>query len=139
MQADQEPDASDVVEVGDLAYWPPGMAFCIFFGRTPASQGNEVRAASPCECGGAIWTILPVDALAPGSHRHGDSDRGGLSEASYRWSQAALRYGLTVRLLSGIFLIAARGFQVPDSRHGPRLGDRQPQKRVRTACRWAIH
>ena len=36
----------EVVAVGDLAYWPPGSAFCIFFGRTPASTGNEPRAAS---------------------------------------------------------------------------------------------
>lgn len=54
VQADQEPDASDVVEVGDLAYWPPGMAFCVFFGRTPASQGNEVRAASAVNVVGRI-------------------------------------------------------------------------------------
>lgn len=39
--------ARDVVEVGDLAYWPPGQAFCIFFGPTPASHGAEPRAASP--------------------------------------------------------------------------------------------
>lgn len=44
--AELEPDARDVVEVGTLAYWPPGQAFCIFFGPTPASQGDEVRAAS---------------------------------------------------------------------------------------------
>jgi hypothetical protein len=36
----------EVVAVGDLAYWPPGSAFCIFFGRTPASTGHEPRAAS---------------------------------------------------------------------------------------------
>lgn len=36
----------EVVAVGDLAYWPPGSAFCIFFGRTPASTGDEPRAAS---------------------------------------------------------------------------------------------
>jgi uncharacterized protein len=36
----------EVVEVGDLAYWPPGKAFCIFFGPTPASRGDEVRPAS---------------------------------------------------------------------------------------------
>ena len=54
VQADQEPDASDVVEVGDLAYWPPGMAFCVFFGRTPASRGNEVRAASAVNVVGRI-------------------------------------------------------------------------------------
>jgi hypothetical protein len=32
--------------MGDLGYWPPGHAFCIFFGKTPASQGKEIRAAS---------------------------------------------------------------------------------------------
>ena len=41
------PDATEEVEVGELGYWPPGKAFCIFFGRTPASTGDEPRAASP--------------------------------------------------------------------------------------------
>lgn len=36
----------EVVQVGDLGYWPPGEAFCIFFGPTPASQGEEIRPAS---------------------------------------------------------------------------------------------
>jgi len=36
----------EVVDLGVLAYWPPGHAFCIFFGPTPASRGNECRAAS---------------------------------------------------------------------------------------------
>lgn len=36
----------DTVELGDLGYWPPGKAFCIFFGPTPASQGDEIRPAS---------------------------------------------------------------------------------------------
>jgi hypothetical protein len=39
-------DAGDVVDMGDLGYWPPGRAFCVFFGPTPASRGNEIRAAS---------------------------------------------------------------------------------------------
>lgn len=33
--------------VGDLAWWEPGEAFCLFFGKTPASHGEEPRAASP--------------------------------------------------------------------------------------------
>ena len=40
-----EKNAREVVEVGDLGYWPSGSAFCIFFGPTPVSQGNEVRPA----------------------------------------------------------------------------------------------
>ena len=36
----------EVVGLGDLAYWPPGQAFCIFFGKTPASREDEIRAAS---------------------------------------------------------------------------------------------
>lgn len=36
----------DVVNMGDLGYWPPGKAFCIFFGPTPMSRGNEIRPAS---------------------------------------------------------------------------------------------
>ena len=36
----------ETVELGDLAYWPPGKAFCIFYGQTPASSGDEIRPAS---------------------------------------------------------------------------------------------
>ena len=45
---------NEVVEFGDLAFWPPGNAFCIFFGPTPASRGNEIRAASGVEVVGRI-------------------------------------------------------------------------------------
>ncbi len=34
------------VEAGDLGYWEPGSAFCIFWGPTPASRGDEIRPAS---------------------------------------------------------------------------------------------
>ncbi len=43
-----------VVDVGDLGYWAPGTAFCIFFGPTPASRGNEIRPASPVTVFGKI-------------------------------------------------------------------------------------
>jgi len=46
--------AKEVVALGDLAYWPPGHAFCIFFGPTPASRGNEIRPASPVNVVGCV-------------------------------------------------------------------------------------
>ena len=49
-----EDDARELVEIGDLGYWPPGSAFCIFFGPTPMSRGNEVRPASPVNVFGSI-------------------------------------------------------------------------------------
>lgn len=36
-----------VLEVGEVAYWPDGKAFCVFFGRTPLSKGEKPEAYSP--------------------------------------------------------------------------------------------
>ena len=47
-------NAREVVAVGDLGYWPPGKAFCIFFGPTPVSEGAEPRPASPVNVFGKI-------------------------------------------------------------------------------------
>jgi hypothetical protein len=46
VKSGQEKGAREVVSSGELGYWPPGQAFCIFFGPTPASRGDEIRAAS---------------------------------------------------------------------------------------------
>jgi uncharacterized protein len=46
VEAGQERGAREVVSAGELGYWPTGHAFCIFFGPTPASRGDEIRAAS---------------------------------------------------------------------------------------------
>ena len=54
LQMPLDDDASDLVESGDIAFWPPGGAFCIFFGPTPASLGDEVRAASAVNVLGKI-------------------------------------------------------------------------------------
>jgi uncharacterized protein len=45
---DQQLDstAAELVQVGDLGYWPSGRAFCIFFGPTPISREGEIRPAS---------------------------------------------------------------------------------------------
>jgi hypothetical protein len=44
----------EVVELGDVAYWPPGQAFCIFFGPTPMSQSDEIRPASAVNVVGRV-------------------------------------------------------------------------------------
>ena len=54
VQAKLESDAKEVVELGDLGYWPPGTAFCIFFGMTPASSGGEIRPASAVNVFGKV-------------------------------------------------------------------------------------
>jgi hypothetical protein len=54
VQMEEAADADADVEVGALAYWPPGGAFCIFFGPTPASDGEQPRAASPVNVVGRV-------------------------------------------------------------------------------------
>ena len=62
-------ETRQVMAVGELAYWAPGNALCLFFGPTPVSQGSEPRAASPVHPvgkAGGDWSA--VKAL-PGSVR----------------------------------------------------------------------
>lgn len=54
VEAAQERDAREIVAMGELGYWPPGTAFCMFFGRTPASTDDRPRAASAVNIIGKI-------------------------------------------------------------------------------------
>lgn len=47
-------DGQELVNVGDLGYWPPGRGFCIFFGPTPMSEGEQPRPASPVTVFGKV-------------------------------------------------------------------------------------
>jgi len=47
-------DGQETVNIGDLGYWPQGSAFCIFFGPTPMSKGNEIHPASAVNIFGKI-------------------------------------------------------------------------------------
>jgi len=63
-----EPDARQDVEVGDLGYWPAGPAFCIFFGPTPVSTGNQPRAYSPVNIFGRVLDNLqPLKSVSNGA------------------------------------------------------------------------
>ena len=55
---EEDSTAQDVVELGAIAYWPPGRGLCLFFGQTPVSQEGECRAASPVNLIGYISTNL---------------------------------------------------------------------------------
>jgi uncharacterized protein len=54
VDAPLDDSAREVVEMGDLGYWPPGKAFCIFFGQTPMSQAGEIRPASAVNVVGRV-------------------------------------------------------------------------------------
>ncbi len=63
---DQEPEASQDVAVGDLGYWPAGPAFCIFFGPTPVSSGDQPRAYSPVNVFGRVLGDPQLFKSVPG-------------------------------------------------------------------------
>jgi hypothetical protein len=60
-----EDNAQQEVHVGDLAYWPPGNALCIFWGPTPASHANEPRAASPVNVFAHVDGAIPAFSTVP--------------------------------------------------------------------------
>jgi hypothetical protein len=49
-----------VMEVGEVAYWPQGQAFCVFFGRTPVSKGDKPEAYSPVTPIGRVLNDIDV-------------------------------------------------------------------------------
>ncbi len=64
IEAGQDDTAREIMEVGELAIWPPGNALCIFFGPTPASTDDSPRAASPVNPVGRLLSdVKPLKTL----------------------------------------------------------------------------
>jgi len=55
LEIPEDGTSRELMEVGEIAFWPPGKALCVFFGRTPASTDERPRAAS---------AVLPVGRVS---------------------------------------------------------------------------
>ena len=53
----EEENSQQEVEIGDIAYWPPGNSLCIFFGKTPVSSSEKPKAYSPVNVVGRVENI----------------------------------------------------------------------------------
>ena len=60
-------NAREVVPEGAIAYWPMGDVLCLFWGPTPASDGDEPRATSPVNVVARVTETEPLADLAGGT------------------------------------------------------------------------
>lgn len=52
-----EEKAKEVIQLGEIVYWPAGKVIAIGFGKTPISEGDEIRLASKCN----VWASTKFD------------------------------------------------------------------------------
>lgn len=61
-------EPQEEVPVGAVAYWPDGNALCLFWGPTPASRGEEPRAAAPVNVVATVADTSPLADVENGAH-----------------------------------------------------------------------
>ncbi len=94
-----EENSQQEAEVGDIAYWPPGNALCIFFGRTPASIGVEPRAASPVNVlGRVLERVTDFRKVKSGEEIRVDRVKQLLSRFDMRWSDTNYRKEIRIAI-----------------------------------------
>ena len=54
VSVEEAADSQETVEMGAVAFWPPGSALCLFWGPTPMSAPGEIRPASAVNVMGLI-------------------------------------------------------------------------------------
>lgn len=50
----KEENSKSLLDVNDVAFWPPGKALCLFYGPTPIGDPGEIRPYSPVNVIGKI-------------------------------------------------------------------------------------
>lgn len=62
IEADLE-NGKELMEIGNIAFWPPGNSLCIFFGPTPVGDGTQPRAISPVTVVGKVTSEDGIEKL----------------------------------------------------------------------------
>ena len=62
-----ENDSTNIVNLGEIAFWTNGKAIAIGFGRTPISIGDEIRLADKCNIfGDTDYNLKKLNDVKPG-------------------------------------------------------------------------
>lgn len=67
--SDEQRGSQEIVDLGDVGFWPPGNAFCLFFGQTPLSSEGNIKPASPVNVIGKLEGDINVLKSIPSGEK----------------------------------------------------------------------